>query len=98
MRNRLVMASMTRNRCVDDNKPGPAQIRYYADRARDGPGLIISEGILIDWSGTPWPHAPVMITEGHAQAWAAVVDAVHQEGALMYFQAWHAGMSAKSQP
>ncbi len=92
LRNRVAMASMTRNRCVDSFKPGPAQVRYYADRARDGPGIIVSEGIFVEWAGTDWKHAPVMVSNEHAQAWRPVVDAVHNEGAYMFFQAWHAGM------
>lgn len=91
LRNRVVMASMTRNRCVDSFKPGPAQVKYYADRARDGPGIIVSEGIFVDWAGTDYKHAPFMLTDEHAEAWRVVVDAVHKEGALMFFQAWHAG-------
>lgn len=92
LRNRLAMASMTRNRCVDDFKPGQAQVKHYADRARDGPGIIVSEGILVDWAGIDWTRAPFMISDEHAEAWRAVVEAVHAEGALMYFQAWHPGM------
>jgi 2,4-dienoyl-CoA reductase-like NADH-dependent reductase (Old Yellow Enzyme family) len=92
LRNRFVMASMTRNRCIDSFKPGPAQVKYYADRARNGPGIIVSEGTLVDWAGLDWPHVPVMISDEHAEAWRAVVDAVHKEGARMFFQAWHAGM------
>lgn len=94
LRNRIAMASMTRNRCVHDHKPGPAQAQHYADRARHGPGLIISEGILVDWAGVDYPDAPFLITKEHAEAWTPVVDAVHKEGALMYFQAWHAGQES----
>jgi 2,4-dienoyl-CoA reductase-like NADH-dependent reductase (Old Yellow Enzyme family) len=91
LRNRIAMASMTRNRCVDSSKPGPVQVKYYADRARDGPSIIVSEGILVDWTGIDWKGAPFMITNEHAEAWRVVVDAVHKEGALMFFQAWHPG-------
>ncbi|KAH7014587.1 uncharacterized protein B0I36DRAFT_255799 [Microdochium trichocladiopsis] len=89
--NRIVMGALTRNRCVDDLKPGPAQVRHYAERARYGAGLIISEATLVDWSGTLWPNAPVMINEDHAAAWRNVVDAVHAAGGRMYLQALHVG-------
>ncbi|KAL4881646.1 hypothetical protein BJY04DRAFT_227725 [Aspergillus karnatakaensis] len=68
---------MTRNRCVDDYKPGQAQVTHYADRARDGTALI--------------KYSPFMITEDHAAAWRTVTDAVHKEGGKIFFQAWHAG-------
>ena len=92
LRNRVVMGSMTRNRCVDDYKPGPAHVTHYADRARDGTGLIVNEGTFVDWAGCDWTHSPFMITEEHAAAWRAVTDAVHKEGGKIFFQAWHAGM------
>ena len=91
LRNRVVMGSMTRNRCVDDFKPGPAQVKHYADRARDGVGLIVNEGTFVDWTGCDWDKSPGMINEDHARAWRMVTDAVHREGGKIYFQAWHAG-------
>lgn len=91
LRNRVVMGSMTRNRCVDNLKPGPAQIRHYADRARDGVGLIVNEGTFVDWTGCDWDNSPVMIDQDHARAWRLVTDAVHKEGGKIFFQAWHAG-------
>ncbi|KAL0933850.1 nadh:flavin oxidoreductase nadh oxidase [Colletotrichum truncatum] len=91
LRNRVVMGALTRNRCVEDNKPGPAQATHYSDRARDGAGLIVTEGTLIDWTGCHWEHAPFMITTEHADAWRKVTDAVHNEGGKIFFQAWHAG-------
>ncbi|KAH8767476.1 hypothetical protein F5883DRAFT_671114 [Diaporthe sp. PMI_573] len=91
LRNRVVMGSMTRNRCVDNLKPGPAQVRHYADRARDGVGLIVNEGTFVDWMGCDWDNSPVMINEDHAKAWRLVTDAVHREGGKIFFQAWHPG-------
>ncbi|CAG9993184.1 unnamed protein product [Clonostachys byssicola] len=91
LRNRVVMGAMTRNRCVDDMKPGQAQIDHYSQRAKDGTGLIISEGIFIDWTGSHWTKAPVMISEDHCKAWQKVVDGVHQAGGKIFFQPWHAG-------
>lgn len=91
LRNRVVMGSMTRNRCMDDYKSGPAQVKHYADRANNGTGLIVTEGTFIDWTGSNFEHAPVLITKEHADAWRKVTDAVHEVGGKIFFQAWHAG-------
>jgi 2,4-dienoyl-CoA reductase-like NADH-dependent reductase (Old Yellow Enzyme family) len=96
LRNRVVMGALTRNRCVDDMKPGQAQIDHYSQRAKDGTGLIISEGVFIDWTGSHWTNAPVMISEDHCKAWQKVVDGVHQAGGKMFFQPWHAGKTNTS--
>ncbi|KAF6829018.1 hypothetical protein CMUS01_08347 [Colletotrichum musicola] len=85
------MGSMTRNRCVDDSKPGPEQVKHYSDRAADGTCLIITEGTFVDWSGCDWEFSPVMITEDHARAWQKVVGEVHSHGGKIYLQAWHLG-------
>ena len=52
------MASLTRNRCTDANKPTPATVRHYADRARDGAGFIVAKETFVYLNGTEWPHAP----------------------------------------
>lgn len=91
LRNRICMGSMTRNRCVDANKPTQSSVVHYADRARDGVGLIIAEGTFISPHGAEWPHAPVMYGSSHAAAWKVVTDAVHQEGGKIFFQPWHPG-------
>ncbi|EKG19680.1 NADH:flavin oxidoreductase/NADH oxidase [Macrophomina phaseolina MS6] len=91
LRNRICMGSMTRNRCVDDNKPTEATARHYAMRARDGAGLIIAEGTFVYLNGGEWLHAPVMFNESHAKAWKPVTDAVHREGGKILFQPWHPG-------
>ncbi|RAH44903.1 FMN-linked oxidoreductase [Aspergillus brunneoviolaceus CBS 621.78] len=90
LRNRVVMGSMTRNRCLD-RVPGAAQVKHYADRARDGVGLIVNEGTFVDWTGCDWQWSPVMIEMEHAEAWRKVTDAVHEAGGKILFQAWHAG-------
>ncbi|OJJ36097.1 hypothetical protein ASPWEDRAFT_111961 [Aspergillus wentii DTO 134E9] len=91
LRNRICMGSMTRNRCVDDAKPTPATARHYADRARDGTGLIIAEGAFVSLHGAEWPHAPVMFDDSHAGAWKKVTAAVHEQGGRIFFQPWHPG-------
>ncbi|KAE8151966.1 hypothetical protein BDV25DRAFT_128353 [Aspergillus avenaceus] len=91
LRNRITMGSMTRNRCVEDNKPTAETVRHYAERARDGVGLIIAEGTFISYNGSEWPYAPVMFEEDHAEAWKKVTGAVHREGGKIFFQPWHPG-------
>lgn len=89
------MGSMTRNRCMNDCKPGDEQIQHYSERAKHGAGLIVAEGTFIDWQGCDWKWAPLMITDHHAQAWEKVTAAVHTQGGKIYFQPWHLGERAR---
>ncbi|CAG8051265.1 unnamed protein product [Penicillium olsonii] len=91
LRNRVCMGSMTRNRCTDHSKPTPTVATHYADRARDGTGLIVAEGTFICPHGAEWPNAPVMFDKSHSVAWKMVTDAVHREGGKILFQPWHPG-------
>ena len=52
LKNRIVMASLTRNRNL---VPGPLQVEYYTQRA--GGGLILTEGTLIEAQGSEWSYA-----------------------------------------
>lgn len=58
LRNRNVMASLTRNRSVPNAVPSDANKEYYTQRASGGAGLILTEGTLISQQGTEWPYAP----------------------------------------
>ncbi|KAF2655995.1 FMN-linked oxidoreductase [Lophiostoma macrostomum CBS 122681] len=91
LRNRICMAAMTRNRCIDGNKPTDIVAQHYGTRAKDGVGMIISEGIFISYDGSDFLHTPLLFLEEHARAWKKVTDEVHKAGGLMLFQPWHAG-------
>lgn len=91
LRNRICMASLTRNRCIDNNKPTDASAQHYAARAKDGTGLIVAEGIFVYLNGCDWLHTPVMFKAEHVEPWKKVTDAVHREGGKIFFQPWHAG-------
>ncbi|CAI6337667.1 unnamed protein product [Periconia digitata] len=93
LRNRIVMSSLTRNRCIDANKPTPKTATHYATRAKDGVGLIISEGIFIYLNGCDYEHTPVLYKEEHVAPWKMVTDAVHKEGGVIFAQLWHPGRS-----
>ncbi|KAJ4381622.1 hypothetical protein N0V86_002986 [Didymella sp. IMI 355093] len=91
LRNRICMGSMTRNRNTDANKPTSAAAQYYADRARNGAGLIVAEGTLVSPTGSEWLHAPLMTSPSQAAAWKPVTQSVHDVGGTIFFQPWHEG-------
>jgi hypothetical protein len=52
LKNRVIMASLTRDRNL---VPGPLQVEYYTQRA--GAGLNLTEGTLIEQLGSEWSNA-----------------------------------------
>lgn len=89
LRNRIVMAPLTRGRATSDATPTPIMAEYYGQRA--GAGLIVSEATAISAQGVGWVNAPGMFTDAHEEAWQPVTEAVHREGGRMVLQLWHMG-------
>ncbi|EJD40856.1 FMN-linked oxidoreductase [Auricularia subglabra TFB-10046 SS5] len=97
LRNRNVMASLTRNRWDPSGYPLETIAKHYVQRARGGAGLIMSEGALITPQGSEWPHAPGIWSREQTQAWKTIVEAVHAEGVVFFMQLWHVGRISHSQ-
>ncbi|MFZ5556130.1 MAG: alkene reductase [Pseudomonadota bacterium] len=89
LKNRLVMAPMTRSRADDNGVPSELVPTYYAQRA--GAGLIISEGIYPSPMGKGYVRTPGIHSDAQVAAWKKVTDAVHAKGGLIFAQIMHAG-------
>lgn len=94
LRNRVVMAPMTRSRAGTDAVPGEEMVEYYRQRA--GAGLIITEGIAPCADGLGYCRTPGLYNAAQAAAWRKVTDAVHGEGGLITAQLMHVGRVAHS--
>src|SRR5471030_2944885 len=84
LRNRMVMAPMTRSRADANGVPSPLAVEYYMQRA--GSGLIITEGTQPSESGKGYPRTPGVFTPGQIAGWKAITDAVHAEGGRIFLQ------------
>ena len=89
LRNRLVMAPMTRVRSGPEGIPGPLVVEHYRQRA--SLGLIVSEGTYPSHAGQGFPGQPGLVTDEQLAGWKAVTEAVHAEGGLIVAQVMHAG-------
>jgi N-ethylmaleimide reductase len=89
LRNRMIMAPMTRSRAVEGNVPSPLAPLYYGQRA--SAGLIVSEGTQVSPQGVGYMSTPGMHTDAQVEGWKAVTKAVHAKGGLIFAQIWHVG-------
>ena len=90
--NRLIVAPMTRISATPDGMPTRAMADYYAEYARGGFGLIITEGTYPDTSHAQcYVNQPGLATDAQAEGWSAVVDAVHHAGGRIAAQLMHGG-------
>lgn len=91
LKNRIVMAPMTRN-MAPDGIPGAENADYYRRRAAGGVGLILSEGTVIDRPvSRNEPGIPFFHGQAALAGWKGVIDAVHGAGGRMGPQLWHTG-------
>ncbi len=97
LRNRIVMAPLTRGFANDaDGTVTEEMVAYYEQRARDGAGLIITEGINPSLAGKGTYGIPGLYTEEQAISWQKVTEAVHRQGGTIIAQLWHVGRLSHS--
>ena len=90
LKNRIVMAPMTRSRADNELKaPTEMHVEYYTQRA--GAGLIISEGSQVSTRAVGYVNTPGIHTTEQRDAWKKVTDAVHAEDGKIFIQLWHVG-------
>lgn len=91
LKNRSVMAPLTRFACKDDGAPGSDVSSYYVRRAESGVGLIIVESCAVSKDAKGYRNGASLYTIEHAEAWASIVEKVHAKGAKIWVQLFHAG-------
>ena len=89
LKNRIIMAPLTRSRAGISRAANALMATYYAQRA--SAGLIVSEATAISREGYGWMNAPGMYTDDHEKGWQRVTQAVHRAGGLIVLQLWHLG-------
>jgi len=94
LRNRVVMAPMTRSRADAQGVPSPLAVEYYGSRA--GAGLILTEGAGPSAAGMGYARTPGIYTPAQIAAWRDVTDAVHARGGRIFLQIMHVGRIAHS--
>lgn len=94
LKNRMVMAPMTRSRADNEGNVVPLMRLYYQQRA--SAGLIISEGLNISKQAIGMPFTPGLYTNEHISGWAEITKTVHDAGGKIMAQLWHNGRAAHS--
>lgn len=89
LRNRVVMAPLTRMRAISNFEQPDIAIEYYGQRS--GAGLIIAEASQISQQGQGYPNTPGIYSSGQIDAYKKITDKVHQQGGTIFLQLWHVG-------
>ncbi len=89
LKNRMVMAPLTRNRAGEGGVPHDLNVTYYTQRATAG--LIITEATPISDMAHGYPALPGIYNDAQVAGWKKIVDAVHAKGGKIMSQIWHVG-------
>src|SRR5699024_912806 len=89
LKNRLVMAPLTRLRADVRGVPRKLIAEYYQQRAEAG--LIITEGTFPSIESKALDGQPGIITQEQVEGWKTVTDVVHRSGTPIVLQLMHSG-------
>lgn len=91
LKNRFVMAPMTRSRAIN-NTPNDLMREYYQQRSTAG--LIIAEGTAPSVNGTGYIRIPGLYNAEQIEGWKKITDAIHSNGSFIFSQLMHTGRAA----
>ena len=88
LKNRIVMAPMTRCRAIG-NVPNELMVEYY--KQRSGAGLIITEGTAPSPNALGYARIPGIYSKAQVEGWKKVTSTVHHAGGKIVVQLIHTG-------
>ncbi|MDD4972282.1 MAG: alkene reductase [Paludibacter sp.] len=88
LKNRIVMAPMTRSRAIG-NIPNELMAEFYGQRA--DAGLLITEGTSPSPNGLGYSRIPGCFSKQQVEGWMKVTKAVHAKGGKIFLQLMHTG-------
>lgn len=90
IKNRMIMAPMTRARSDNEgNVATSLTAYYYAQRATAG--LQVSEGTFVSSKAVGFINVPGIYTDAQVKGWKLVTESVHSKGGKIFAQLWHVG-------
>ncbi len=90
LKNRIVMAPMTRRRAENHELAADEMTAEYY-RQRSSAGLIVSEGSQISPEGYGYTFTPGCYSQAQIEGWKNVTKAVHENDGKIFIQLWHVG-------
>ena len=86
LKNRIVLAPMTRGRAGGERIPNELMAEYYYQRA--SAGLLITEATVVSPQGNGWIGSPGIYTEKMVEGWRIVTQKLRPTGTPIFLQLW----------
>lgn len=92
LKNRIIMAPLTRSRANDEGVQPDFTVDYYTQRASGG--LLITEATNVSPMAKGYVRTPGIYTPEQIESWRKVTDSVHANGGKIFMQIFHTGRVA----
>ncbi len=92
LKNRIVMAPLTRSRANDEGVQPDFTVDYYTQRASGG--LLITEATNVSPMAKGYVRTPGIYTQDQIESWRKVTNSVHAAGGKIFMQIFHTGRVA----
>ncbi len=89
LKNRMVLAPLTRCRASPGRIPNLLMRDYYLQRATAG--LLFTEATAVSPMGVGYPNTPGIWSPEQVAGWKPITEAVHAQGGTILLQLWHVG-------
>lgn len=94
IKNRIVLAPMTRGRAGEGRIPNSLMAEYYSQRS--SAGLIITEATVVSSQGNGWINSPGIYTDEMIEGWKIVTSKIAETKTPIFLQLWHCGRASHS--
>ncbi|MDC1067695.1 alkene reductase [Candidatus Kapabacteria bacterium] len=92
LKNKVVMAPLTRSRSGKTRVPNEMNNIYYTQRS--SAGLIISEATVISERAVGYIDTPGIYNDEQINGWKRITKSIKRYGGKIYCQLWHTGRSS----
>lgn len=94
LKNRIVLAPMTRGRAGSERIANDVMAEYYHQRS--GAGLLITEATVVSKQGIGWIDSPGIYTKEMIEGWRKVTNRIKPTDTPVFLQLWHCGRASHS--
>ncbi len=94
LKNRIVLAPLTRGRAGPQRIPNHMMGDYYLQRAEAG--MLISEATVISEQGNGWVNSPGIYTDEMTEGWFKINRRLRPFNTPLVLQMWHCGRASHS--
>lgn len=94
LKNRIIMAPLTRARAGSKRIPNDLMAKYYGERATAG--LILTEATSVSPMGVGYANTPGIWSLEQVEGWKKITKSVHDKGGIIFMQLWHVGRISHS--